>query len=109
MSASSIRSLAASAVLLLAAAGVRAATVPPLYSANPSFQLNSRITSTTVFHWYSANDGQLAGPWRPAEGRAAWDGSVNFWKRQIKDIMDANVDLMYVHLVPSMGSFAPEQ
>src|SRR5688500_784716 len=75
---------------------------PPLYPASPSFNLNSRITSTTVFHWFSANNGQLAGPWRPPEGRAAWDGSVDFWQRQIKDVMDANIDVMYVHLIHGM-------
>src|SRR5688572_17742838 len=87
------------------------AATPPatLYTPNPTFNLNSRITSTTVFHWFGASTGQVSGPWRPAEGRAAWDGSVNFWKRQIKDIMDANIDVMHVHLIPDMGSFAPEQ
>jgi hypothetical protein len=86
-----------------------AATPPALYTPSPSFNLNSHITSTTVFHWFSSTDGQLSGPWRPAEGRAAWDGGVDFWKRQVKDMMDANIDVMYVHLIPSMGSFAPEQ
>ncbi|MEA2707498.1 MAG: hypothetical protein QOF78_99 [Phycisphaerales bacterium] len=91
-----------------AQAAAATATIPPLYTPAPSFNLNSRITSTTVFHWFSANNGQLAGPWRPPEGRAAWDGSVPFWKGQIKDIMDANIDVMYVHLIPGMTTFAPE-
>ncbi len=100
------------AVIMTAARGggaLAAVSPPPLYTPSQSFGLNSRITSTTVFHWFSASGGQVAGPWRPAEGRAAWDGSVNFYKRQIKDMMDANIDLLYVHLIPSMNSFAPEQ
>src|SRR5688500_2248424 len=94
----------AACVVLIPARPGSAANPPALYTSNPSYNLNSRITSTTVFHWYSAADGQLSGPWRPAEGRAAWDGSVAFWKRQIKDIMDANIDVMYVHLIPGMNS-----
>ena len=110
MNGSAVRLFAAvAAVLVLTTQCASAATPPPLYTSNPSYNLNSRITSTTVFHWFSANDGQLAGPWRPAEGRAAWDGSTAFWKRQIKDMMDANIDVMYVHLIPGMNSFAPEQ
>jgi hypothetical protein len=99
------------ALIIAAACGGTLAAVspPPLFTPSQSFGLNSRITSTTVFHWFSADNGQVAGPWRPAEGRTAWDGSVNFYKRQIKDMMDANIDLIYVHLIPSMNSFAPEQ
>src|SRR6266545_2393015 len=95
--------------MMLLSVFTHAATPPPLYTSAGSFNLNSRIVSTTVFHWFSANNGQLSGPWRPVEGRPAWDGSVPFFKRQIKDIMDANIDMMYVHLIPDMGSFAPEQ
>ncbi len=51
-----------------------------------------------VFHWYSVTTGQSSGPWRPFEGRSAWTGEVPFWRDQIKDIMDANIDVMYVHL-----------
>src|SRR5687768_4438603 len=79
---------------------------PPLYTAAPSFNVNDKIVSATVFHWFGATDGQQIGPWRPLEGRPAWDGGVPFFKRQIKDIMDANVQVMYVHL---MGDPAHEQ
>ncbi len=51
-----------------------------------------------VFHWYSVTTGQSSGPWRPFEGRSAWTGEVPFWRDQIEDIMDANIDVMYVHL-----------
>src|SRR6185436_5550886 len=79
-----------------------AATPPPgaLNTSAPSFASTDHLVSTTVFHWFTATDGQQIGPWRPLEGRANWTGDVPFWKRQIKDIMDANIQMMYVHLIP---------
>jgi hypothetical protein len=58
--------------------------------------------STTVFHWYTSTGGQLTGPWRPAEGRSNWTGEPAFWQDQIKQMMSANVDVLYVHLIPHM-------
>jgi hypothetical protein len=43
----------------------------------------------------------LSGPWRPLEGRSNWTGEPNFWKGQIKQMMMANIDMLYVHLIPS--------
>jgi len=66
----------------------------------PSFSMNSKILSTTVFHWYVPNGGQLVGPWRPIEGRENWTGEVHWWKSQIKQMMAANIDVIWVHLIP---------
>ncbi|MEX2168650.1 MAG: NBR1-Ig-like domain-containing protein [Pirellulales bacterium] len=62
---------------------------------------SSRYVSTTVFHWYTSSGGQLSGPWRPLEGRPAWTGESAFWQDQIKQMMSANIDVMYLHLIPS--------
>src|SRR5262252_7015617 len=92
----------------IAAARVHAATPPPnaLLTSAATFNSTDHIVSTTVFHWFGANDGQVSGPWRPLGGRQTWDGSVDFFKAQIKDIMDANIQVMYCHL---MGDPAHEQ
>jgi hypothetical protein len=74
---------------------------PDLYTTGQSFDLNSHIVSTSVFHWYTSTEGQQTGPWRPLEGRAAWRGTPSFWQGQIKQIMAANIDVMNVHLIPS--------
>ncbi len=81
--------------------------ITPVQADQPTFNLpgrrftmNDRLVSTSVFQWYTVHDGQLSGPWRPLEGRANWTGTTEFWIRQIKDIMDANIDVMYVHLIP---------
>lgn len=76
------------------------ARTDPLYTPSSTFKTTDPIVSTPVFNWYRATSGQSSGPWRPVEGRASWTGDVDFWKRQIKDIMDANIQLMYVHLIP---------
>ncbi len=77
---------------------------PDLYTAGRSFELHDRIVSTSLFHWYTATSGQLSGPWRPLEGRPAWNGTPSFWRGQIKQIMAANIDVLYVHLIPSFDS-----
>lgn len=63
--------------------------------------ISSRYVSTTVFHWYTPAGGQSSGPWRPLEGRPAWTGEPAFWQDQIKQMMSANIDVMYVHLIPA--------
>ena len=73
---------------------------PPLYTQGRSFDLDSHIVSTSVFHWYRRGQGQLSGPWVPLGGRESWTGEPEFWKGQIKQIMSANIDMMYVHLYP---------
>jgi len=65
-----------------------------------TFNMDSRIVSTTVFHWYVPNGGQLTGPWRPIEGRENWTGEPEWWKSQIKQMMAANIDVLWVHLIP---------
>lgn len=67
----------------------------------PSFNLTNRLVSVSVFQWFTANGGQLTGPWRPVEGRANWTGTTDFWQTQIKQMMAANFDMLYVHLIPS--------
>lgn len=67
-----------------------------------TFNMDSRIVSTTVFHWYVPNGGQLTGPWRPVEGRENWTGEPDWWKSQIKQMMAANIDVMWVHLIPTV-------
>jgi hypothetical protein len=98
----------AGAVAFAAAYAACAATPPPnaLLTSAPTFNSADHIVSTTVFHWFGANDGQQSGPWRPLAGRATWDGSVDFFKGQIKDMMDANIQVMYCHL---MGDPSQEQ
>ena len=56
----------------------------------------------SVFHWFTANGGQLTGPWRPIEGRTNWTGTPDWWKGQIKQMMMANIDVLYVHLIPEL-------
>lgn len=66
-----------------------------------SLTTSSRYVSTTVFHWYTSTGGQLSGPWQPLEGRPNWTGEPAFWQDQIKQMMSANIDVLYVHLIPS--------
>ena len=72
-----------------------------LYTAKASFNLTNRVVSTSIFHWFISTGGQLSGPWRPLEGRVNWIGEPDFWKGQIKQMMMANIDMLYVHLIPS--------
>ena len=67
-----------------------------------SYDFDSHIVSTTFFHWYAPGAGQLSGPWRPIEGRENWTGKTDWWKFQIKQLMRANIDLIYVHIIPTM-------
>jgi hypothetical protein len=57
------------------------------------------IVTTTLFHWFTPTDGNLSGHWTPMEGRENWTGERAFWVGQIKQIMRANIDLVYVHLI----------
>lgn len=65
------------------------------------FTSSDRFVSANIFHWFTATSGQGSGPWRPVEGRPNWTGAPDFWARQIKDVMDANIDVLYVHLMPN--------
>ena len=77
----------------------------PLRASGYGFARYQRIVSTTVFHWFSANEGNLHGPWPPIGGRPSWDGSVQFWRSQIKEIMLANIDAIYLHLIPDFENY----
>ncbi|WP_186804904.1 dockerin type I domain-containing protein [Limihaloglobus sulfuriphilus] len=70
-----------------------------LYTSAFGYDLNSNIVSTSVFSWYSSSGGQVSGPWLPLEGRENWTGDVLWWKSQIKQMMAANIDVLYVHLI----------
>jgi len=71
-----------------------------LFHSDPNYTITDHLVSTTVFVWYNPTQGQMSGPWAPLEGRPNWTGDVDFWKRQIKDMMDANIDVMYVIMFP---------
>ena len=71
-----------------------------LFTPGRTFRLDSHIVSTSVFHWYTRTGHQLRSPWVALGGRDTWTGEPEFWKGQIKQIMSANIDMMYVHLIP---------
>lgn len=78
------------------------ADVSPLLAPTSSLARADHFVATSVFHWYSPNGGQLTGPWRPLEGRSNWTGQPDWWKTQVKQMMSANIDVLYVHLIPHM-------
>jgi hypothetical protein len=70
---------------------------PELYTFGQSYTQATKTVSTTVFVWYP---GQSSGPWVPTGGvggAPGWDGEPPFWQDQIKQMMAANIDTMYVH------------
>ncbi|NNF61659.1 MAG: hypothetical protein HKN06_10075 [Gammaproteobacteria bacterium] len=73
---------------------------PPIFTTGREYGSTDPYVSTSFFHWYTSSVGQVSGPWRPLEGRDAWTGNAPFWRRQIKDVMDAGIDVLYVHLLP---------
>jgi hypothetical protein len=88
--------------LLLALSSIELLGQPAdLFNHSPSFKSTNHLVSVSVFQWFSASGGQLSGPWRPVEGRSNWTGNADFWRTQIKQMMAANVDMLYVHLIPS--------
>ncbi len=98
---SKCQSLLYAAILCLGTASAWAQPPSTLFSQAPeNYTTASHIVSTTVFTWFDANAGQLSGPWQPLEGRAAWTGTPVFWQDQVKQMMSANIDVMYVHLIP---------
>lgn len=71
------------------------------------FTSSSHVVATSFFHWYGVNPdgvqtGQHLGPWMPLEGRENWTGDAEFFKRMVKQAMAANIDVLYVHLIPVM-------
>lgn len=89
--------LALLALLVASPKPAAAQTPPSLFTSAPTFASTNHILSTTVFHWFSSTGGQLSGPWIPMEGRANWTGTPEFWKGQVKQMMRANMDMLYVH------------
>ena len=82
-------------------ASVPQAPPPLLFTSAPSFDSTTHYVAVSVFQWFTGNDGQLSGPWRPVEGRGNWTGEPDFWRGQIKQMMAANIDVLYVHLIPN--------
>ncbi|RLD11234.1 MAG: hypothetical protein DRI44_04055 [Chlamydiae bacterium] len=76
-------------------------TEPSKATSSKSFALTNHIISTSFFHWYTKNGGQLSGSWLPRDGRASWSGESGWWKTQIKQVMLAGIDVLYVHLIPA--------
>ena len=89
------------AVLSVSGLPLSAQPVGGLFTSRPSFNHTNHLVSVSVFHWFTATGGQLTGPWQPVEGRSNWTGDTNFWRNQIKQLMAANMDVLYVHLIPS--------
>lgn len=57
------------------------------------------FVTTTVFHWFTTTEGNVRGPWQPLGGRRAWTGTVEFWRRQIREMMMAHIDAIYLHCI----------
>ena len=73
-------------------------------------RIESHLVSTSVFLWYSSNGGQQQGPWHPLEGREAWSGDKSWWKTQIKQMMMANINLIFLHLATGdVGDLYPQE
>ena len=66
------------------------------------FSVDNHIVATSFFGWYGEGEWQLDGPWIPVNGRDSWDGSIEFWKTMIKQVMFANIDVLYIELIPVM-------
>lgn len=100
----SIRISVAVVMLMACILPATAQSVPPLYTQGRVYNITDHIVSASVFSWFATDDGQLSGPWRPLDGRQNWTGSSTWWQSQIKQIMMANIDVMWVHLVPDWES-----
>lgn len=71
---------------------------PPVFTKGREYGEDDDWIGTYVFHWFNESSGQDQGPWMPLEGRDQWTGKVPFWRAQIKDIMDANIDVIFLHM-----------
>jgi PKD domain/Ig-like domain from next to BRCA1 gene len=90
-------------IFLLGCFPIRLSAQPAggLFAPRPAFSLTNHLVSVSVFQWFTSNGGQLSGPWQPVDGRTNWTGTTNFWRSQLKQIMAANIDVLYVHLIPA--------
>ncbi|GEM_PF-6424102 len=66
------------------------------------FKVSSHIVSTSFFCWYGPGEWQVVVPWIPVDGRESWDGSQRYWRTMIKQLMAANIDVVYVELIPTL-------
>ena len=76
--------------------------VDTLLTNGNQFSVSNHIVATSFFGWYGEGEWQLDGPWIPVNGRSSWNGSIDYWKTMIKEVMDANIDVMYIELIPVM-------
>jgi hypothetical protein len=72
---------------------------PHLVTPSRAFSRYDSVVSATVFHWFTPTDGNLSGAWPPPEGREEWTGEPEWWEQQLKQMMMANLDVIYVHLI----------
>jgi len=86
---------------LIIAVGTQTQADSLLTSGTP-FSVDDHIVSTSFFQWFTTDGGQQLSPWVPIDGRASWTGEVPFWKTMIKEVMAANIDVLYVELIPFM-------
>jgi SAM-dependent methyltransferase len=63
------------------------------------FERYKPFVGTTVFHWFEPHEGNVRGPWPPIGGRHSWTGKIDFWVDQIKQMMLANIDAIYLHCI----------
>lgn len=63
------------------------------------FERFKPFVGTTVFVWFSPTEGNVRGPWPPLGGRQNWTGKKEFWKSQIRQMMLANIDAIYLHCI----------
>ncbi len=56
----------------------------------------ARWVGPVVFHWFGprSNPGQWQAVWHPLEGRDAWNGSLAFWTKQERDLIDAGFNFI---------------
>lgn len=93
--------LAGLCLLLLSFNSAGTAGTPPLFSDDLTYEVHSNLVCTSVFHWYTSYSGQLSGPWLPYDGRYSWTGKTTWWKEQLKQMMKANIDVLFVHVIES--------
>jgi len=73
-----------------------------LLVAGPAFSVSSHIVGTSFFPWYGPGEWQVVSPWIPIKGRKSWNGKVDYWKRMIKQLMAANIDVIHILVIPVM-------
>lgn len=54
-----------------------------------------KLAGPVVFHWFEERRGQALSAWLPLEGRPAWDGSVEFWSRQDRLVVESGFNFIF--------------